>query len=181
MFKLFMRLMEDEPGTGGGGPTPTPKPKTETFSAEYVHELREENKTWRLNAKAESDKRIAAETTAQTATEAAKNADKAAQAAADERVIRVELKAAAREAGIVDVSDLSLIDVKSLKIDKDGEVTGVAELIEKLKTDKPYLFKDATTTSTTKKPGTENAQLPKKAKDMSPEELKAEKKRLGIR
>jgi hypothetical protein len=96
--------------------TPAPSQDPQTFSREYVHELREENKTWRQKAqghetaaqqvKAEADKfRADAEKTVAEA-----------RSAADQRVIRAELKAAAVKAGIIDLDGLKLLDTSGVKI-----------------------------------------------------------------
>ena len=62
----FYPLMEGEPGAAGGGAAAAAatKPEPETFSREYVTELRGENATYRTKAKDADAKREAAEAAA---------------------------------------------------------------------------------------------------------------------
>ncbi len=158
--------------------TPAPKPP-ETFSREYVHELRQENAGYRLRA-SEAEKK---------ATEAAEAAKKAAAEAAEKitatekatqlRVIRAEVKAFAVKAGIVDLDGLQLADLSKITINDTGEIVGAEEAIEALRKAKPYLF-TKTTSSTEKAPkGTQTA--PKKATEMTAEEYRAAKRELGLK
>lgn len=142
------RLFDVEPVP----PTPTPSavppippamptpPQQASFSREYVTELREEAKTYRLRAdeaKREADAAKAAADAAKAEAEAAKTA---AEQAANDRIIRAELKAEAAKAGMVDLDGLKLADLSSVTIGEDGSVTGATELLAKLKEGKPYLF-----------------------------------------
>jgi hypothetical protein len=188
-FRMFP-LMEGE-GEGGGGDGGAAKAKVpETFSREYVHELREENKATRLRLQAEETARKAAEdaaaasakattdaTTAAEVTAAAKIKD--AQTAADKRVIQAELKAIAIEAGMVDLDGLKLADLSGVKLNKDGEVEGGKEMMDALKKTKAYLFKEPSS-SNGEKPPKPGDQKPKKVSEMTDDERKAEAKKLGF-
>ena len=174
VFGLFV----DDPNNPGPTPPPPPKPpEPETFSKDYVRELREENKGWRL--KADEHKKAAddAKAAADAATAAAEKAKTDAQTAADQRVIRAELKAAALKAGMVDLDGLKLADLSTVKLNADGEVEGAEALMEALKKSKPYLFGAPNTSSTTKPPPS-NPPANKLAKDMTPEEYAAAKAKL---
>jgi hypothetical protein len=162
----------------GAQDTPTPKPP-ETFSREYVHELRQENAGYRLRAsEAEKKANEGAEAAKKAATEAAEKIT-ATEKAAQLRVIRAEVKAFAVKAGIVDLDGLQLADLSKITINDTGEIVGAEEAIEALRKAKPYLF-TKTTASTEKAPkGKESA--PKKATDMTPEEYKAAKRELGLK
>jgi hypothetical protein len=180
----------DPPGGGGGG---------KTFSLEYVQELRAEAKGLRLQlanairakedaetkataaAKEAADKVTAAEKAATDAiaiakTEAEKastDAIAAAKKETDDRVIRTELRVEATKAGMHDLDGLKLVDASALKIKDDGTVEGVADLMTKLKTDKPYLFGTSRgTTNTDIKPPPKPGQ-PKNAKDLTDAEYAA--------
>lgn len=158
-------------------PTPPAPPKPqepETFSKDYVRELREENEGWRLKA---SENETAAKAAQEAATAASAAAEaKAAEAAqaASARVVRAEIKAAAIKAGMIDLDGLKMLDLSSVKLNEDGEVDGADALFDAAKKAKPYLFGDAKTSSTqpTPKPA-ENK--PKSARDMTPEEYAAAK------
>ncbi|MDE2353839.1 MAG: hypothetical protein KGL17_02340 [Betaproteobacteria bacterium] len=175
---MHLMLVEGEGAGGGGGgstpPAPAPRPpEPETFSKDYVRELREENKGWRL-------KHSEAEQKAKTADDAAKAAQAAADAkvadaakAANDRVIRAELKAAALKAGMVDLDGLKLADLSTVKINETtGEVEGAEALMEAMKKAKPYLFGAASTShgGTPPKPGDPK---PKSATEMTAEEYAA--------
>lgn len=171
-----MRACMEGAGDGGAGAGDGGKPaKTapETFTREYVTELREENKSWR-------HKHSESETARKTAEDAAKNADtasqgkiKEAQTAADQRVIRAELKAAAVEAGMVDLDVLKLVDLSKVKLNEAGEVEGAKELMDGLKKSKPHFFGPPSTSSSHKAPPKDD-QKAKKATDMTPEEYEKE-------
>jgi hypothetical protein len=132
-----------------------PKPEAkdpETFSKDYVRELRAENKGYRI--KLDESTRKMAETDA-TVLKAQQDADaKIAEAstASQQRIIRAELKASAIKAGMVDLDGLKLADMSTVKLDEAGEVIGADELMESLKKAKPYLFGAPDTSSTHKAP-----------------------------
>ena len=96
-------------GSGGASGVPNP-PEPQSFSVDYVRELRAENKGYRLKhqeaeaklAKALADLEVATKGAEERVTKAATEA----QTAADQRVIRAELKAAAIKAGMVDLDGL---------------------------------------------------------------------------
>lgn len=135
-------------GSGGGNPpASSSKPGSQTFSYEYVQELREENKSWREKYQAEKGK-VAELTTA--AEKAGKDADEkvsAADKAASDRILRAELKAHALKAGLVDLDALKLADLTAVKLNDKGEVDGADKLFADLKTAKPYLFGAANTST----------------------------------
>jgi hypothetical protein len=163
-----------------------PEPEPEMFSKDYVRELRGENKTWRLKAdaaqkaadeaKAAADAAIAAAKAAEEkATADAAAARTAAESAANDRIIRAELKAEAVKAGLVDLDALKMLDTSSVKLDEQGNPVGAAELFAALKESKPYLFTAAPVHSSqpnppppAPKPGEK-----KNAKDMTKEEFDA--------
>ena len=154
-------------------PNPAPNPAIETFSKEYVAELRRENSTYRQRAiEHETKSKATEEALAKAQAEADAKADaKIAEisTAAEQRIIRAELKAAAKEAGMVDIDGLKMADLSTIKLNKDGEIEGVDALMKSLKESKPYLFGTPNTSSTAKPPeGKPTA--PKKATEMSKEE-----------
>lgn len=151
----------------------------ETFSREYVRELREESKAYRLKAQEIEAAKQAAEAAAEKARQEATESISKAQAAANERVIRAELKAAAIKAGMIDLDGLKLADLSKVSLSDDGEVKGAEELMASLKEGKPYLFKQPAVSSA--QPGEApkpETPTPKKATEMTDEEYKREKAKL---
>ena len=180
-FHPLQNQANDQPGGGGGGGQQTQqRSEPETFSREYVAELRGENATYRTKAKEEAAKREAAEAAAKKAAEEAEAKVKETQTAADQRIIRAELKAEALKAGMVDLDGLKLADLSKVKLNDKGEVEGAEDLMKALKESKPYLFKAGTSTSSTDTKPKPTESKEKSAKDMTDAEWKAEKKRRGI-
>ncbi|MDE2472050.1 MAG: hypothetical protein KGL35_25800 [Bradyrhizobium sp.] len=166
---------DPKPPPGADGAVPAVRPP-ETFSREYVHELRQENAGYRLRA-SEAEKK------ANEATEAAKKAAEEAQTkvaetekAAQLRVIRAEVKAFAVKAGIVDLDGLQLADLSKVTIDDKGEIVGAEAAIEALRKAKPYLF--AQTTASGRQPPPSGKPAAKRATEMTPEEYSAAKREL---
>ena len=156
------------------------KPVKEQFSREYVHELREENKAARV-AKIEAEGKVkAADELAAKHLSDAEAKVKTIEATANEKVLRAELRALAREAGILDLDDLKLMDVSGLKVDDEGNVTGADALIKAFKEAKPYKFKELSSTSATTQTPKADAGKPKKVSDMNKDEVRALYKSKGI-
>jgi hypothetical protein len=149
-------------GQGGSGSTP---PEPETFSKDYVRELRAENKGWRLKAQELEAKANEAAETAKKAKEEADGTVSAGKKAADERIIRAELKAEAIKAGLVDMDALKLADLTKVTLKDDGTVEGAEALFADLKKAKPYLF-GAASSSSGQKPPPSGDPAPKSVKDM---------------
>lgn len=131
---------------------PTPAAETGTFSAEYVRELRAENKGLRLKNNElqgkvdgfEADKAAAIKAAVDEAVTKAKDETRAEvqaeiQADADQRVLMAELKSEAARAGMVDADGLKLADLSTVTL-KDGKLEGADALFASLKESKPYLF-----------------------------------------
>lgn len=160
-------------GGGGGVGAPTP-PEPQSFSVDYVRELRAENKGYRLKHQEAETKLAKALADLETATKGAeemvKKATTETQTAADQRVIRAELKAAAVKAGMVDLDGLKLADLSKVKLNPEtGEVEGADALMEEMKKGKPYLF-GSTNTGSTEKPPKPGDPASKKATEMTPQE-----------
>lgn len=161
----------DDPD-GGGAAKPEPK-EPQTFSLDYVRELREENKAWRLKHEALSKDVETHKGTADKAAADAKAATETANKAANERILRAELKTAALKAGMVDLDGLKLADISKVMLKDDGEVEGADALMEEMKKSKPYLFGAPNTTSTTVVPPTNKPPEAKKATEMTDAEYAA--------
>jgi len=167
-----------EGGGGGGGGAPTP-PEPQSFSVDYVRELRAENKGYRLKHQ-EAEAKLAKATADLDAAikgvdERVNKATTEAKTAADQRIIRAELKAAAVKAGMVDLDGLKLADLSKVKLNPEtGEVEGADALMEDLKKGKPFLF-GSTNTSNTEKPPKPGEQSGKKVSEMTAAEYAAAK------
>ena len=152
--------------------------KNETFSREYVKELREENKNWRLKAQQTEKERDEHKTAAEKAAAEAADKVKAAHTAADERILRSELKAAALKAGMIDLDGLKLADLTKVKLNEDGTVEGADALFEDMKKAKPYLFGKQESSSSTNSTPPRKPGEPKKATEMTDEEYAAARKQI---
>ena len=153
----------------------------EVFSREYVTELRNENKGYRLKATEMEGK---AREAAEALTNATADADgkvTAAQQTANERILRAELKTVALKAGMVDLDGLKLADLSTVKLTDAGEVEGAEALMTLLKEKKPYLFAAASTTTQTNTPPTPKDLANKDARTLSSEDYKAQKAALIAR
>jgi hypothetical protein len=170
---------------GGAGPaTPSvPSPATrqsESFSREYVQELREENRSWRLKlqeaetarqaasdlaARAERETDAAIEAAKQAAIEEARAQGSEVEKALKERLVLSELRSVALKAGMVDLDGLKLADLSSVALDERHELSGADELVARLKEAKPYLF-------TRPSPGSSNPEPPPKPGDKTPKMAK---------
>ena len=188
MQRLLRRYMAPEgDGSGGGGggggdggdkSKQQTHPEPETFSREYVKELREENKSWRQKNQATEQERDTHKTAAEQAAKDADERVKAAEKAANDRIMRSELKTIAITAGMIDLDGLKLADLSKVTLKDDGTLEGADAMLEQLKKDKPYLFGTPTSTSSTKTPPDPKDPKPKLAKDMTDEEYAAERKKI---
>jgi len=171
---------------------PRAEPEPETFSKTYVRELREEAKGYRLKMEEERIAATKAKADAEAAIAVAKAAEEkaaadttaartAAEQAANDRIIRAELKAEAIKAGMVDLDGLKLADLTTVKLDDQGNVTGAAEMLAALKESKPYLFTAAPVHSSqpTPPPPAPKPGDKKSAKDMTPEEFAAARRAIS--
>ena len=135
-LQLARMMSADIEGSGGSQTNTITDPDDvkdgQKFSHEYVRELRAENRGWRLKAsemeKTASSAREAAEKAAadlKATSEKAKadldNQVKEVRNAADARVVRYALHAAAKTAGMMDYDGLKLLDTSTVKVGEDGE------------------------------------------------------------
>lgn len=97
-----------------------------------------------------------------------------------DKVVSAKLESAAVAAGIADIDFVKLIDKSQLKTNSDGEVEGLAEAVNELKSKKPHCFGEPKKTSSSSNATTSVPvdTKPKDAFDMSPEEFSS---RTGIK
>ncbi len=156
------------PATPAAPAAPIAPKDPETFSREYVTELRSENKSWRQKHTDALKKAEEAEIAGKKAQEEAAAKIAEADAKAQQRIIRAELKAAALKAGMIDLDGLKLADLSALKLNDAGEVEGADALMESLKKSKPYLFGTPGTTSNPTKSQPGNASAGQTFRDLKP-------------
>ena len=199
-LQLARMLAPEDGGAGGSGATPPATPPApaaaQTFSHEYVRELREENKGWRLKASEMEKNATEARALADKAVADAKAASEKASKDADERVtthtsatnarlVRAEIRAGATAAGLGHPDFLKLIDTSAVKVGEDGEVQVPEGFWAEAKSRLPHLFAatgaDKGTTSHPSAPPKPAPTAQRSAKDMSKDEWRAEMKRLGVK
>jgi hypothetical protein len=183
LFRRFMEQAGEGGGSGGSGSQP------QTFSAEYVRELRAENKGLRLKNTElqgridgfEKEKTEAVAKAVEEATTKARDETRAEVAKeADQRVLLAELKGEAIKAGMVDVDGLKLADLSGVTL-KDGKLEGAEALFTSLKESKPYLFgQPPSNSSSTHTPPPAGQQTPKPVSEMSDAEYAAAKAAVGL-
>ena len=88
-------------------------------------------------------------------------------------LLTAELKTEALRAGMVDLDGLKLLDTSTLTIGEQGEVTGAAALMDRFRRLKPWLFGQASTTSTTAAPPSPQPPRMKPATEMTKAEYRA--------
>jgi uncharacterized protein YfiM (DUF2279 family) len=160
MFKFFPVFYREEGGSPAGSPTPPATPATpaapsaKDFASELMKAL--EERTSRAEngvLKSMATQYGMTEDEARSVFEKAK-ADKAAKLPesaqkqiqdavekANSRLISAEIKSLGVGMGLLDADvAMQLLDREKLKVDDNGEITGVKEALEELQKNKPYLF-----------------------------------------
>jgi hypothetical protein len=89
----------------------------------------------------------------------------------EQRLILAELKVEAMRANMIDLDGLQFLDMSHVRLNERGDVAEGAELIGRLKREKPWLFAAPSSSSTAKVPPSGPARQ-KLAKDMSHEEYR---------
>jgi hypothetical protein len=162
----------------------------ETFSRDYVQELRRENEQWRHKARNHESEAARAreeievarrewDVATAKAKQDAQTAVAEARRSADARIIRAELKAAALAAGMIDIEGLKLLDTSGVKLNGEGDVVIPATLFADAKKAKPWLFGQASTSSTAATPKIEPPKT-KTVREMDEKERRAFEREHGI-
>ena len=94
------------------------------------------------------------------------------QAGSRTRVAQAELKAAAAQAGMIDLDGLKLLDLSRVKANDAGELEDADALMAELKREKPWLFAGQSSSSRAAAPLARPVRS-KLATEMSPEEYRA--------
>ncbi len=101
-----------------------------------------------------------------------------------QEIIDARLKVAAHRHGMIDLDDLALADLSTVKLTEAGEVEGADELMTSLRATKPHLFhkmardaspaeRDAFRKELERGPPPQPMDMSKRAKDLSPAERAA--------
>ena len=143
--------MPDEPNSNSQG-TDNSSKKPETFSAQYVAELRAENERLRksaLEVQAQGDEMKKA---LEDAKKASKEAVEAERNAFRQKLMLREIQSALVSEGFLDKDIASLLAPKvaeeaKLSLDEKESVVGLKEAIDGLKKNKPELFRSMQSTS----------------------------------
>lgn len=114
-----------------------------SFSADYVKKIRQEAKDHRTKANDLEKKLDDAKKEIDTLGKSALEKANKISTAIEKRLITAEINKIAREEGIVDVDAFKMVDLSKVTLSEEGEVVGLAPLVEELKTKKPYLFNKA--------------------------------------
>jgi|SRR5579875_492696 len=94
------------------------------------------------------------------------------QTQARERIKLAELKAAALQAGILDLDGLKLFDLSSIEVDENGNIIGAEALFARAKREKPWLFRALSSSSRASAPPAQPPRM-KLATEMTEEEYRA--------
>jgi hypothetical protein len=164
--------MAEEQEVQNESPKSTPQQR-ETFSREYVSELREEAKAHRLRTLDLEKRYNELDAVYKQRNEEAETRIKELTLAARSKLLRAEVKTHALKAGIVDLDALKLLDMDKFKFDEEtGEIENADAIFKELKTAKSYLFQQPNTSSGATQPKAAPAG-PIDAMKMSKEEFKA--------
>ncbi len=131
-------------GTGGDGGGQPEKTFTQKDVDDIVsRQLARERKSWQEQLEEEKKKAAMTETEKLKAEkEEAEKKGKAAMEAANQRLVKAEVKAAAAEMGLVDAdAAYALLDKDSIEVTENGDVKGIKKALEDLVKAKPWLKK----------------------------------------
>ncbi|HTJ88892.1 MAG TPA: phage scaffolding protein [Acidocella sp.] len=105
---------------------------------------------------------------------------KGAETEARDKMLRADLRTAAKEAGAVNAGDiLAFVDVAEVTLGADGAPTNLADLVKNVKEAKPYLFSAANTSATHMPPPAKTAEA-RHASELKPAEYNARLRELGV-
>ncbi|KQS19213.1 hypothetical protein ASF99_04825 [Exiguobacterium sp. Leaf187] len=136
-----------------------------------IEKLRRENARHRTNAKEKGDDKDKLIAVLKKELGIDENSDvaaqiKAANDKANERIINAEVKALATQMNFIDPADAkAFLDRSAIEVDDEGNVNGLQEALEAVKTAKPHLIKYSTTHPPTP-PGGGNSPAPKEGYDL---------------
>lgn len=88
------------------------------------------------------------------------------------RLMQSQLKAAAVQAGMIDLDGLKLVDLSRARLNEYGELEGIEDLMLEVKREKPWLFGGHSSSSRANPPPAQPARA-KSASEMSQDEYRA--------
>lgn len=159
-------------------------PKADNESnADYLRRLRDENKKHRESKEAVEAQVKELERKLQEADQdkvKSQSEIEKIKTEARNQVALNKIEAVAAKEGALDTDVIEkLLDPAQFEFADDGKIKNAAELVSQLKADKPYLFGNISTASTSKAP-TPSSDGPRKVSEMSAEEKKAHYKKMGL-
>jgi hypothetical protein len=105
---------------------------------------------------------------------------KSAETEARDKMLRADLRAAAKEAGAVNAGDiLAFVNFAEVRFGADGAASNLADLVKGVKETKPYLFAAANTSATHMPPPAKTAEA-RSASELNPAEYNARLRELGV-
>jgi hypothetical protein len=112
--------------------------------------------------------------------EASEAERKTAKTEARDKMLRADLRAAAKEAGAVNAADLlAFVDFAGVTFGADGAPINLADLVKGVKEAKPYLFAAANTSATHTPPPAKTAEA-RHASELKAAEYNARLRELGV-
>jgi hypothetical protein len=96
---------------------------------------------------------------------------------ADKRVLQANLQMEAVRAGMIDLDGIKLIETAGIRMTEDGKIAGGADLMQRLKRDKPWLFSARSSSAPAEAPPHQLPQ-PKLAIEMTDEEYRVARAQL---
>lgn len=157
--------LETEEGEEEGSET-SPK----LYNEKYVQRLKNETLRWKARAKENKDLTVQFEESERRLKEAESKSQEALseinkiKTMADQRMINAEIRSLATEMGLKKMEYAKLGDLSKIAVSDGGEVLGVREMLEALKTQDPDLFKMPTTTNVNKQYTGSSSTTPEKKK-----------------
>ena len=146
-------MPDDSNSSSNNNSQGTENKKPETFSAQYVFELRAENERLRKSSLDMQSQMDEMKKASETSAKASKEAIESERTAFRNKLMMREIQSALVAEGFLDKDIASLLAPKvaeeaKLSMDDKDSVTGLKEAIDGLKKNKPELFKSMQSTST---------------------------------
>jgi len=169
----------EQEAQNNGGRQEADKPENKTFSREYVEDLREEAKKYRLKLREleqqleqQKQKELEEQKKYQELYEKTKKELEELKEQQELAAFNKALRDYAAKAGLRNPDDIRLANLENVKLE-NGELTGIDSVIEQLRKERPYLFSEQGAGDNTKgSEGSDNIN-PDDFSKLSPEQREA--------